>query len=151
MTALTTHIRYMALFPLLILGLCRAYFATLPSPAAAAAGCSLPSPLSLPPPQKKNPQATIGIDFLSKTMYLEDRTVRVVHGRSEKRGKGWDGMGKRGREGERGTRADTHTHTHTHRERGSLQLFWGACVCVCLCVGVGPPAIVGYGRTGAVS
>ena len=23
-------------------------------------------------------QATIGIDFLSKTMYLEDRTVRIV-------------------------------------------------------------------------
>ena len=28
----------------------------------------------------RNYQATIGIDFLSKTMYLEDRTVRLqVH------------------------------------------------------------------------
>ena len=24
-------------------------------------------------------QATIGIDFLSKTMYLEDRTVRLIY------------------------------------------------------------------------
>lgn len=24
-------------------------------------------------------QATIGIDFLSKTMYLEDRTVRILY------------------------------------------------------------------------
>ena len=27
-------------------------------------------------------QATIGIDFLSKTMYLEDRTVRLQVGRT---------------------------------------------------------------------
>ena len=26
---------------------------------------------------RSTPQATIGIDFLSKTMYLEDRTVRL--------------------------------------------------------------------------
>lgn len=28
-------------------------------------------------PTGLGPQATIGIDFLSKTMYLEDRTVRL--------------------------------------------------------------------------
>lgn len=28
-------------------------------------------------PAAAHPQSTIGIDFLSKTMYLEDRTVRL--------------------------------------------------------------------------
>jgi GTPase SAR1 family protein len=35
---------------------------------------SLPLPFLCHP---ATPQATIGIDFLSKTMYLEDRTVRL--------------------------------------------------------------------------
>lgn len=50
------------------------------SPAVARCGqffdralCAFPPTALLPLPR----QATIGIDFLSKTMYLEDRTVRL--------------------------------------------------------------------------
>ena len=51
-------------------------------------------------------QATIGIDFLSKTMYLDDRTVRLQL---------WDTAGQE-RFSESHKHQKTHQATHTHAE-----------------------------------